>query len=142
MVDDSIKGFARPDQHPSQDFLKESREDSSQKGHELHQKSEEEFSHSRNSVETIAIVEVGEGGEEPQKFKSNASSVLGPLIVVPRNKRRGLLGRFTIIPEVENPQLYERKTKWTLTLFVALAAAGGPLGSAIFMRKSTFFPIL
>ncbi|KAJ2896419.1 MFS multidrug resistance transporter [Zalerion maritima] len=40
--------------------------------------------------------------------------------------RRGLFGRFGIIPEVQNPYEYPNKTKWALTLIVALAGAGAP----------------
>jgi hypothetical protein len=54
--------------------------------------------------------------------------------IVPRSRRRGLFGRFTVIPEVDRPYDYRNKTKWTITLVVALAAAGAPLGSAIFYR--------
>lgn len=137
MFDDPEKGSIEPNQHTSYtpSFSKEPRASSSKEENEPGRESDIESTHSRDSIDTIATIEEGEGGEEPQKFKSNASSIPGPLIVVPKEKRRGLLGRFTLIPEVENPQLYERKTKWILTLFVALAAAGGPLGSAIFVRE-------
>lgn len=57
--------------------------------------------------------------------------------VVPRSQRRGLLGRFTLIPEVERPYEYKNNTKWTITAVVALAAAGGPMGSGIFLRESS-----
>ncbi|OAT08682.1 MFS multidrug resistance transporter [Blastomyces gilchristii SLH14081] len=53
-------------------------------------------------------------------------------VVVPRNKRRGLLGRLALLPEVEDPQKYPRKTKWLITLIIAIAAVAAPLGSAIF----------
>ncbi|KAK4657780.1 hypothetical protein QC762_200910 [Podospora pseudocomata] len=53
--------------------------------------------------------------------------------IVPRSQRRGLFGRFTIIPEVETPLEYKRGTKWTITAVVALAAAGAPMGSGIFL---------
>ncbi|CAG8953967.1 hypothetical protein HYFRA_00009066 [Hymenoscyphus fraxineus] len=55
------------------------------------------------------------------------------LSVISRSKRRGLFGRFTIVPEVENPYEYKRSTKWGITLVIALAAAAAPLGSAIFL---------
>jgi hypothetical protein len=54
---------------------------------------------------------------------------------VPRSKRRGLLGRLTIIPEVERPYDYANSTKWVITIIVSAAAAAAPLGSAIFFRK-------
>lgn len=61
-----------------------------------------------------------------------------PLTIVPRVKRRGLLARFAIVPEVENPYEYKRSTKWFITFTVAVAAAAAPMGSAILLRKSIF----
>ncbi|EPE09913.1 mfs transporter [Ophiostoma piceae UAMH 11346] len=52
--------------------------------------------------------------------------------IVPRSKRRGLFGRFAVLPEIERPYDYANKTKWLITLVVALSAAGGPMGSSIF----------
>jgi len=73
----------------------------------------------------------------PQRSKSKASSVRSrPLTVVPRAKRRGLLARFALIPEVENPYDYKRSTKWFITFQVAIAAAAAPMGSAILLRES------
>lgn len=66
---------------------------------------------------------------------SRASSARSrPLVIVPRRERRGLFAQFVLIPEVERPYDYSRRTKWTITTIVALAAAGGPLGSNIFYR--------
>lgn len=55
--------------------------------------------------------------------------------VVPRSKRRGLFGRLAVLPEVERPLEYPRKTKWLITLVIALSAACGPMGSSIFYRE-------
>lgn len=55
--------------------------------------------------------------------------------VVPRSKRRGLFGQFTLLAEVENPKTYPRKIKWFITFIVAVAAAAAPLGSSIFFRE-------
>ncbi|KAF3761117.1 MFS general substrate transporter [Cryphonectria parasitica EP155] len=61
---------------------------------------------------------------------SRASSTRSrPLVIVPRAKRRGLFATLVLIPEVERPYDYSRKTKWTITAIVALVAAGGPIGS-------------
>lgn len=57
-------------------------------------------------------------------------------IKVPRSKRRGLFGRFTILAEVEEPKDYSNKTKWFITFIVALAALAAPLGSTIIFRES------
>lgn len=67
--------------------------------------------------------------------QSHTSSVQSrPVSIVPRSRRRGLFGRFTIIPEVERPQEYANSTKWLITGIVALAGAAAPMGSAIFFR--------
>lgn len=68
------------------------------------------------------------------------STELGPPVPVPRRKRRGLFGQFTLIAEVENPKTYSRKIKWFLTFVVAMAAVAAPMGSAIFFRKSASCP--
>jgi hypothetical protein len=63
------------------------------------------------------------------------STELGPAVTVPRLKRRGLLGQFALVAEVENPKTYPRKMKWFITFIVAVAGAAAPLGSSIFFRK-------
>ncbi|KAL4938128.1 hypothetical protein BDV06DRAFT_215333 [Aspergillus oleicola] len=52
--------------------------------------------------------------------------------VVPRLKRRGLLGQITLLEEVENPKNYPRNKKWFITFIVAVAGSVGPMGSSIF----------
>jgi multidrug resistance protein len=64
---------------------------------------------------------------------SRTTSVIPDAILVPRTQRRGLLARFTLIPEVENPYHYTRKTKWLITFIVAFCAMAAPMGSAIVM---------
>lgn len=72
----------------------------------------------------------------PSRAQSRASSARSrPLVIVPRSQRRGLFASLVIIPEVERPYDYSRKTKWTITAIVALAAAGGPIGSNLMYRK-------
>lgn len=63
-------------------------------------------------------------------------SIRRQAIKVPRAKRRGLLGRFSIIAEVEEPKDYPRRTKWFITFVVGIAALAAPLGSTIIFRKS------
>ncbi|KAM7190721.1 Major facilitator superfamily domain containing protein [Naviculisporaceae sp. PSN 640] len=72
-----------------------------------------------------------EDSTRPQP-RRRSSSFARAALVVPRSERRGLLGRFAIIPEVENPYDYNRNTKWIITAVVALAAAAAPFGSGIF----------
>jgi len=66
---------------------------------------------------------------------SRASSIFSrSRNVVPRRQRRGLFGRFAVIPEIERPVEYTTKTKWTITAIIALAAAAAPMGAGIFYR--------
>jgi len=64
---------------------------------------------------------------------ARTTSVLPDAVIVPRSQRRGLLARFALIPEVENPEHYARQTKWLLTFIVAFCAMAAPMGSAIVM---------
>ncbi|KAI9813188.1 MAG: hypothetical protein M1832_006360 [Thelocarpon impressellum] len=61
----------------------------------------------------------------PSKF-SRARSV------IPRSKRRGLLGRWTVLPELAEPYEYSRYVKWFLTFVIAVAGAAATMGSNIF----------
>ncbi|KAK3951182.1 major facilitator superfamily domain-containing protein [Pseudoneurospora amorphoporcata] len=70
----------------------------------------------------------------PYRTKSILSSSWAhTACVVSRSARRGLLAQFAFIPEVERPVEYKNKTKWMITAIVALAAAGAPFGSGIFL---------
>ncbi|KAG8158666.1 hypothetical protein KVR01_011788 [Diaporthe batatas] len=74
--------------------------------------------------------EDGLGGlSRPHSWASSARS--RPLVVVPRKERRGLFAQLALIPEVERPYDYTRKTKWMVTFIVAAAACTAPLGSSI-----------
>ncbi|KAF2707826.1 MFS general substrate transporter [Pleomassaria siparia CBS 279.74] len=64
---------------------------------------------------------------------SRTTSVNPDAVIVERKKRRGLFAGLTIIPEVENPYHYTRKTKWFLTFVVAMCGMAAPMGSAIVM---------
>ena len=92
--------------------------------------------------------EVDQGQEQPRVLAPEKSADCPPLsrhtssfaytnTVVPRAERRGLLGRFAIIPEIEQPHEYKNSTKWMITLIVSLAAAGAPMGSGIILREFT-----
>ncbi|QDS71117.1 hypothetical protein FKW77_009648 [Venturia effusa] len=69
---------------------------------------------------------------QPSRTSSYRSASYYPPIV-PRHLRRGLLSRFTLVPEVTQPYHYPNRTKWLITFTVALAAAAAPMGSAIIM---------
>jgi hypothetical protein len=64
---------------------------------------------------------------------SRTTSVTPDARIVDRNKRRGLLARFSLIPEVENAYHYVNRTKWIVTSIVAFCGIAGPMGSAIVM---------
>lgn len=89
---------------------------------------------------------VGQAPAQPEATQSvnpkPASVSSRTVTVVPRSKRRGLLGFLTIIPEIERPHNYANSTKWVITLIVALAGAAAPLGSAIFFREYSAHEIL
>lgn len=57
-------------------------------------------------------------------------------VKVARSHRRGLLGRLSLVAEVQNPYDYSNRLKWFITFIVAFAAAAAPMGSSIFFRKS------
>ncbi|KAK0728472.1 major facilitator superfamily domain-containing protein [Lasiosphaeria miniovina] len=67
-----------------------------------------------------------------QAQRQRTTSFANTSRVVPRAKRRGLFGRFAIIPEIESPYDYTNGTKWAITAVIALAAAAAPMGSGIF----------
>ncbi|KAJ0165405.1 MFS antiporter QDR3, partial [Colletotrichum tanaceti] len=72
-------------------------------------------------------------GDAPARTRSCTSSTRSrALSVVARSNRRGLFAQLAAIPEVDNPYNYANKTKWTITLIIALAAAVSPMGSSIF----------
>ena len=53
---------------------------------------------------------------------------------VPRSQRRGWFARLVLIPEVEEPKDYERKTKWLITFIIAIGGIAAPFGSSIIFR--------
>lgn len=75
----------------------------------------------------------GEDLERLKKTTTTESTHPAP-VKIPKSQRRGLLGRFTLVAEVEDPKDYSRSTKWYITFVVALAAMAAPMGSAIILR--------
>jgi multidrug resistance protein len=86
-----------------------------------------------STISEHADEEKGEKRPNPPTTLSRTISVIPEAVVVERRKRRGLLGKLTLIPEVENPYHYTRRTKWFITFVVAVCGAAGPMGSAIVM---------
>ena len=76
---------------------------------------------------------------EAQRPRPEVEEVCTPLKVA-RSRRRGLLGKYTLLAEVVEPKDYPNSTKWFITFVVAVAAMAAPMGSAIlFRKKSTDF---
>ena len=80
-------------------------------------------------------------GSEPKQSWSEVTPpqeqpIRSEAIKVPRSRRRGLFGRFSVLAEVEEPRKYPRKSKWFITFTVAMGGIAAPLGSAIIFRKS------
>ena len=59
-----------------------------------------------------------------------------PVQKIPRSSRAGLLGRFSLLYEAENPKHYPRNVKWFITFIIAFAAVAAPMGSALILRKA------
>ncbi|KAL2073646.1 hypothetical protein VTL71DRAFT_10972 [Oculimacula yallundae] len=90
-------------------------------------------SHTHSSNDSIEPIPQSED-PKLEKSQSKPLSVRSKAVtIVPRAKRRGLLARFTVIPEVERPYEYKNSTKWFITFQVAIAAAAAPMGSAILL---------
>ena len=68
---------------------------------------------------------------EAQTHREPASNKAPPPVKVPRSKRHGLLGRYTLLAEVDRPRDYPRSSKWFITFVIAVAAFAAPTGSAI-----------
>lgn len=140
MVNDADKADIEANNHGPQDFddpiehprLSTSPDEEARKG-----EIDEDSIHSEHSHTSTGSIEPIPDEKQPaQRSKSKSSSVRSrPLSIVPRHKRRGLLGKLALIPEVDRPHDYKRSTKWLITLIISLAAAAAPMGSAIFLRK-------
>lgn len=91
--------------------------------------------HSHTSTEIEVVPDVAADSIPAQHVRSRSSTRARAAVAVPRSKRRGLLARFTLLPEVESPYAYRNGTKWFITFQVAMAAAAAPMGSSILLRK-------
>jgi hypothetical protein len=88
---------------------------------------------SRSSDRSEISIPPDEEAQRSASIDHESETNPGP-VIVPRNKRRGWLASMVIIPEVEEPKNYDRRTKWIITLIVAIGAIAAPLGSAIIFR--------
>lgn len=95
--------------------------------------SEEDSISVRSHTSTAPTIPQDEKSATRTAALTRTISVTPEAVVVPRLQRRGLLAQFALIPEVQNPYHYSRKTKWLLTFIIAFCAMAGPMGSAIVM---------
>jgi hypothetical protein len=137
MVNDIEKADVESNKHVPQDFDGPVEHPGVSTSPDQEEKTDGDSIHSEHSHTSAGSIEhIPEEKEPAQRSKSKSSSVRSrPLSIVPRHKRRGLLGKLSLIPEVDRPYDYKRSTKWLITLLVALAAAAAPMGSSIFLRK-------
>ena len=92
----------------------------------------------RDVEESAANVEKSQQNGTLNMTTSKADSEATLLERIPKSERRGLLGRFSIIPEVTNPYDYGNSTKWWMTIVVSFAAITSSTGSSIFYRECLF----
>lgn len=84
----------------------------------------------------VAGVQAQPAQAEVSLFTTTTPSSIEPeMEIIPRSERRGLMGRFSLIPEVVRPRTYKNQTKWLMTLIVSFAAITSSTGSSIFYRK-------
>ena len=109
------------------------RQDSSEVSSEK-QENDSTDTHSDEASHHSDKTAVKSNGEPEQQAEPKANPVRQQE-PVPRSQRRGLLGSWTIIPEVVNPYDYPDSTKWTMTVIVAICGATSSTGSSVFYRK-------
>ena len=99
---------------------------------------EEHEEHESDDIEAQAVSTTGDGHESQEKTRPNllrtvTTSSRRSVRKVPRSKRAGLLGRFTILYEAEEPKDYPRPIKWWITTIIACAAVTAAMGSSIIL---------
>lgn len=120
----------------------EERRESVQEEHETPQAPEEgghedpidEFS-KRAQQELIERQGSDAATRPPLHHAVSASSVAVSVVKVPRSNRTGLLARWCLLYEAEEPKNYPRKVKWLITFWIAAAAITAPMGSSIILRR-------
>ncbi len=94
------------------------------------------------STDPSLIEAIGAGSSDGNNLEASGpatkpESIRRQPVKVPRFKRRGLFGGFTVIAEVEEPKDYPDRIKWVITSVVGTAAVAAPLGSTIIFRESS-----
>ena len=72
---------------------------------------------------------------ELSQARSSAESVAPSAVKVPKSDRQGLFAHFCVLAEVKEPKHYPRRTKWSITFIISMAAIAAPLGSTIILRE-------
>jgi len=93
----------------------------------------EEAAHEQDDIHAHPHHDVEAQAKPPALLRTVTSSSRRSVVRVPRSKRAGLLGRFTILYEAEEPKDYPRRIKWFLTTIIAFAAVTAAMGSAIIL---------
>lgn len=91
---------------------------------------------STNPSNSSASIHNNESGEYPP---SPIGMVTTESYIIPRSKRRGMLGRLTLVPEIEDPKDYGKFTKYLITILVGAAGSTAPMASTILLRKFLVF---
>jgi len=97
---------------------------------------EEHEEHEADDIEAQAVTADEDGTQEkarPDLLRTVTTSSRRSVRKVPRSKRAGLLGRFTILYEAEEPKDYPRPIKWWVTTIIACAAVTAAMGSSIIL---------
>ena len=97
---------------------------------------EEHEEHEADDIEAQADIVDEYGTQEkarPELLRTVTTSSRRSVRKVPRYKRAGLLGRFTILYEAEEPKDYPRPIKWWVTTIIACAAVTAAMGSSIIL---------
>jgi len=97
---------------------------------------EEHEEHEADDIEAQAVTADEDGTQEkarPDLLRTVTTSSRRSVRKVPRSKRAGLFGRFTILYEAEEPKDYPRPIKWWVTTIIACAAVTAAMGSSIIL---------
>jgi len=138
-----------PDEIAAEEHESPSTSHEAYRHHQEHQEHEEHEEHEPDGIKAFGSsiatphhdVEAQE--KAPNLIRTITSSSRRSVVKVPRSQRTGLLGRFTILYEAEEPKDYPRRIKWFLTTIIAFAAVTAAMGSSIILPalpeiRSTF----
>jgi len=115
MSSDTTKHVVQTPVTVPEELATEEHESPSIQGHEEHEE------HETDDIEAQAASAHGDGKHTEEKTRPDllrtvTTSSRRSVRKVPRSKRAGLLGRFTILYEAEEPKDYPRPIKWWITV--------------------------